>query len=283
MPVTTLFVSGPPGAGKTTLIEALASSVLADDPPHHVRFVLDETCEGVTVRSDGKVSGSLLRGRWQVPYTADLAFEILPEAIHRIRNRTKYVTMLLEADIDHSLRYAFSYSHRIFVMPGPSRVREVFRTSHEAAAALREVMDDTAAFASEIFGLFSSESMDDQDGIKFAEIPMPGGREERVEISGSQVRRFLNSPLGAEIASRIQLQPDYHSLAESDVVMINAGMGGDDDAIEECVKRLGSLFGRLRQGTGRHRDLFACDPADPKDPRTKKLKSRIGDLLNTSR
>ena len=106
-----------------------------------------------------------------------------------------------------------------------------------------------------------------------------GPSEERVEVSGPQVRRFLNSPLGAEIASRIQLQPDYHSLAESDVVVINAGCGGEDSVVEECIRRLGSLFGRLREGTGRHRDLFACDPCQSNDPRTQKLMSRLAELL----
>ncbi|UCG33166.1 MAG: hypothetical protein JSU68_00760 [Phycisphaerales bacterium] len=282
MPVTTILASGPPNSGKTQVLMAIAASLLADDPPHHVRFIRDGRCAGTEVKPIPSRAGIPLRGCWQVPYNADLAFEILPEAIHRIRNRVKYVTMLLEADADPSLRYAYGYTHRIFCMAAPSSISDVFRSPRQALRALQEVLDDTAAFAAEIFGLFGSELMDEiADAVT---IPMPSElARRRGELSAAQMRRFLSSPLGAEIASRIQLQPLYHSLAESDCVVINTGREGDGSVLANCVRRLGTLLNRVREGTGKERQLFICDPSDAKDPGTAKLMARLKELLSAGR
>jgi hypothetical protein len=282
MPVTTLLISGPPASGKTDLAKAIATRKLVDEPLHHVRFICDGRCRSTRVLPMPTRSWPNLRGSWQVPYTPDLAFEILPEAIHQIRNRTKYITMLLEADTDPALRYAYSYTHRVFCMAAPSRTQDVFRSPNQAAQALREVLEDTAAFASEIFGLFGSDTLDESDGA--VGLLFPGRlKEERRELSAPQMRRFLRSPLGAEIASRIQLQPAYHSLAESDVIVINTAHGGADSAVEQCMKLLGALLNRIREGTGRHRHLFACDPCDPKDPDAERLMTRFQELLSVGR
>jgi len=282
MPVTTILASGPPYSGKTELLKAIASTLLADDPPHHVRFICDGRCDGTKVEPMPTRSWPELRGSWQVPYRPDLAFEILPEAIHQIRNRVKYVTMLLEADVDPALRYAYSYTHRVFCMAAPDDIREVFRSPHQAVRALQGVLDDTAAFTSEIFGVFGSELLDDSAGGLSVPLP-PQFRRKRPELSAAQMRRFLSSPLGAEIASRIQLQPNYHSLAESDLIVINTGRGGDHSALEECLRLLEALLHRIREGTGRHRHLFACDPSDEKDPGTDKLMVRLKELLSGGR
>ena len=282
MPVTTILTSGPPASGKTELLKAVAMTLLAEDPPHHVRLVRDCRCSGTDVQPMPTRSWPGLRGSWQVPYTPDLAFEILPEAIHRIRNHVKYVTMLLEADVDPALRYAYGYTHRVFCMAAPHDVREVFRSTNQAHRALQEVLDDTAAFASEVFGLFGSELMDDSGWG--SQMPVPhqfAGK--RPELSAPQMRRFLSSPLGAEIASRIQLQPLYHSLAESDLIVINTGRASENAAVSECVRQLAALLNHVREGTGRHRHLFACNPSDKNDPGTAKLMARFQELLSAGR
>ena len=81
-----------------------------------------------------------------------------------------------------------------------------------AAEELRRVLDDTAAFASEIFGLFTNR--EDREPS-----------EPRPELSATQMRGFLYSPLGDELATRIQLLQPYHGLVESDVIVVNTQTG----------------------------------------------------------
>ncbi|MGB0717415.1 MAG: hypothetical protein ACPGXK_16170, partial [Phycisphaerae bacterium] len=73
--------------------------------------------------------------------------------------------------------------------------------------------------------------------------------EERPELTETNMRGFLYSPLGDELATRIQLQPDYHGLVESDVIIVNTGAGqaGPDSA--ECVRRIHQLIERVRDTT----------------------------------
>ena len=282
MPVTTILASGPPNSGKTQLCMAIAAHLLADDPPHHVRLIRDSRCKATEVKPIPSRAGVPLRGSWQVPYNADLVFEILPEAVHQIRNRVKYVTMILEADADPSLQIAYGYTLRVFCMAPPRNIRDVFRSRRQALGALQAVLDDTATFAREIFGLIGSELMDETAGA--VSMPFPGEvARKRGELSALQMRRFLSSPLGAEVASRIQLQPPYHSLALSDCVVINTGREGDGSVLAECVRLLGTLLNRIREGTGKERQLFICDPSDAHDPGTAKLMARLRELLSAGR
>jgi len=52
---------------------------------------------------------------------------------------------------------------------------------------------------------------------------------------------LLNSPLGEELATRIQFKPDYHGLVESDLVLIN--MGHEPDRAEQgrCAGHLDAV------------------------------------------
>ncbi len=281
MPITTILISGPAQSGKTTLAHALAASALSGDPPHLIRLVRNANCIGPVVTEAVGPRHPVLRGHWTVPYSQDLAFELIPQAVHQIRRGEKLVTMLLEADADPALRYAFTYTHRIFILRTPREIRDVFRTSNQAALALRDVLDDTAAFASEIFGLFGQELLDESEGVRVTQQEKtPGHVERHVEVSGAQMRRFLNSPLGAEIATRIHLQPLYHPIVDSDIVVINTSGGGDPAVVEQLLGMLRTLFSRIREGTGRHYDLFTCDPAAPDDPGTHQLIVRVRELLS---
>ena len=146
-----------------------------------------------------------------------------------------------------------------YVMPAPRSLHEVFRSVREAATALHEVLDDTASFAREIYGMIDSSLTDDDR------------HEDRPAFTVRQLRGFLNSPLGDELATRIQFQPAYHGLVESDVVLINTGVGGMSSVVDESVRRLERLLARLRGRSARKNVLFCCDPVDPQDPMRKKL------------
>jgi hypothetical protein len=79
------------------------------------------------------------------------------------------------------------------------------------------------------------------------------------------------------------LQPSYRSLALSDCVVINTGQEADGSVLADCVRLLGALLSRIREGTGKERQLFICDPSDAQDPGTAKLMARLKELLSTGR
>lgn len=260
MKLKVIFFSGPTSGGKSTLIRMLATEV-CERPPHYLRLVPVEGKPRLTLLGDLKEAGLATWKR--INYDADRIFEFLPECLNEIATHDGPQTVFIEADVDPSLRFAYPYDHRVYIMPAPCEVSEVFRTPAEAAAALKEVMDDTAAFASEIFGMFDP---DPDDTASFSVSEAGAGYEERVEITPTQMRRFMVSPLGAEIASRIQLQPDYHGLLESDAVVVNTGVGGTSELVDRCINQLQTLCDRLAEGRPAQPTLFACDLTDREDP-----------------
>ncbi len=281
MSVETLFISGPRKSGKTTVARLVAEEVLKR-PAHYLRMRAAPDHHTNTV---AEVGPTLVPGKWAsrhiVTYTAAHAFETLPDALRAVRQRERDAFICIEADADPALRHAFPYDFRIFVMSAPCDVHEVFRDPRAAAVALQQVMQDTAGFASEIFGLFDAVGLDDSVGVEHR--LTEGGHdtaEERLDIGEAQIRQFLSSPLGAEIASRIQLQPDYHGLVESDVAIINTGRGGVRDALDECVERLERLLHRVRQDARRHSVLYWGDISDQHDPTRAKLLGRLKALVS---
>ena len=272
-----IFISGPRQSGKSTLIRMIAPK-LCSEPPHYLRLV-PVNGEGPRLTLLGDLKSAGLASWKRVNYDAEHIFEFLPDCMTEIAEMKSSGTVLIEADADPNLRYAYPYDHRIFVMPAPSSVDEVFRTPTEAANALKEVMADTAAFASEIFGLFDPDA-EDSEGVSCERMQGRRGRaEERVEITATQMRRFMNSPLGAEIASRIQLQPAYHSLMESDVVLVNMAVGGMTDVVDLCIRQLQMLIARMSDGRLSRPVLFNCDPLDAADPLQFQLLRRLAAIL----
>ena len=269
MGLTVTFVSGPRRSGKSAVIQTLLDNLYKKDPPHYLRLAEmggDKKQPPPTTKPPETTCG-VHTARW-LNYDKDLIFEVLPEALTRIHQQDRYGSVLIEADADPQLRCAYPYDRRLFVMPVPRSLQEVFRTIHQAAQALRDVLDDTAAFAQEIYGMMDTGLEDD------------GGHETRPAFTVSQLRGFLNSPLGDELATRIQFQPAYHGLVESDVVLINTGVGGGHPAVlDDCVGRLERLLARLRGPAARKSVLFCCDPLDPKDPQRKQLLKTIKRLL----
>ncbi|HOJ55156.1 MAG TPA: hypothetical protein PLI64_11445 [Phycisphaerae bacterium] len=283
MPVETLLINGPRGGGKSTVAQLVAREVL-QRPAHYLRIEAASDQHTNVVLSVEPASGQPCpwASEHLVKYTADRVFETVPEALRKVRRLERRAFAILEADADPALRHAFPYDYRIFVMPAPADVHTVFRTPRAAAIALQEVMQDTAAFASEIFGLFETESLEDSVGVEY--YPPVADREgrrevERLEITEAQIRQFLRSPLGGEIASRIQLQPPYHAMVESDVVLINTGVGGETDALGECLARIEKLLARVRQDTRRHSVLYWGDIFSRDDPTYSKLLRRLKALF----
>lgn len=286
MPVETLFINGPAKGGKSTVARLVTDEVLTR-PAHYLRIkAAPDHHTNAVLPLDGQVLEPQRRAwasRHLVHYTADRVFETIPDALRKVRKIERKSFAVLEADADPALRHAYPYDFRVFVMAAPANVQDVFRTPRAAAAALHQVMQDTAAFASEIFGLFESESLEDSVGVVYhppaADRP-GGGQVERLEITEAQIRQFLHSPLGGEIASRIQLQPDYHAMVESDVVLINTGIGGETDALTECLQRIEKLLARIRHDTRRHSVLYWGDITNREDPTHDKLLRRLTALLS---
>ncbi len=261
MGLSVTFVSGPRRSGKSPVIQMMVDR-LWKSKPHYLRLVLAGS-DKQPPKSNSKPSSDckVATARW-LEYDPDRIFEVLPEALDAIHKKDRYGSVVIEADADPNLRCAYSYDHRVFVMPQPQSLREVFRDPSRAAEELRRALEDTAAFASEIFGLFTDQ---------FDAEP----HEERPELSASHMRGFLYSPLGDELATRIQLQQPYHGLMESDVIIINSTVGERQPETDECLRRIGRLLTRIRGVCGRKSELFLCNPTDPADGVTKQLLHRL--------
>jgi len=286
MPVDTIFISGPEGGGKSTVARMIGTQVL-ERPGHYLRICRandDHTNAIVAVDPSGTdVVGKFWASRHDVIYTEDRVFETLPDGLRAVRSLESHAIAVIEANCDPVLRHAYPYHYRIFVMPAPDSIDTVFRNPSAAAVALKQVMQDTASFASEIFGLFDAAAMDDGAGVSHQK-PVraaPTGRTvEQLEVAETQLRQFVNSPIGVEIASRIQLQPEYHALVESDIVVINIGPKGKTPALRDCIKRLRKLLARIQHDARQQSVLYWGDVADGKDPANPRLIRRTRKLLS---
>ncbi len=263
------FVSGVDRSGKSTLVRLVAQQV---GKAHYLRLTHrdDGACPPLKL-CDPADKEQYQTSTW-IAYDRERVFEILPDALAEIRRQDRHGRVLIEADSDTHLRHAYPYDHRVFVMAAPHELHEVFRTPNQAASAFKEVLNDTAMFASEIFGLFAGDSIADVDA-----------REERPELTASQMRAFLDTPLGDELASRIQLQPAYHGLTESDVVVINAPGAANGPAVQGCVERIEYLLRRIRKGGPLRTHLFACDLLSDTDPNRQRLVESLDRLVRTER
>jgi hypothetical protein len=286
MSVETLLINGPAGAGKTRMAQLVTEEVL-ERPVHYLRMRAATDGHSNTVRKCrpaklASATGNGWKSVHEVTYTQDRVFETLPDGLRAVRRLDRHGFIIVEADTEPSLRHAYPYDYRVFVMPAPTDAYTVFREPEAATMALQQVMQDTASFASEIFGLFDIAGLDDSLGVVHHS-PMPNSRQteqvEQLDIAEAQLRQFLNSPLGAEIASRIQLQPAYHALVEADVVVVNTGVDEAGDCLDECVNRIESLLARIRHDARRHSVLYWGNISDANEPSYKKLLVRLRTLL----
>lgn len=233
---------------------------LCESRPHYIRLVKahgdkqapKQPCKPA---ADPRVASA----RW-VEYDADRAFEVLQETLTAVHRRDRYGSVVIEADADPVLRHAYPYDHRVFVMPMPATMSVVFRDPSQAADEMRRVLDDTTMFASEVFGLLAEDRCGDADPS-----------EERTDLSATQMRGFLYSPLGDELATRMVLQPQYNGLIESDVIIANTAAGETTPDTKPCLDRLVRLLERMR-GTCNHRsEMFLCDLGSGRTKFTKNL------------
>jgi hypothetical protein len=278
----TIFVSGPPGGGKTCLVDLMAKEAM-HRPPHHVRLVSTHSGSGGHLKLVRSVERGGCASTRRVRYDQDCCYEVIADVVRSIPVAGRPSIMVIEGDADPCLRYAYPYDRRIFVMPSPRDVYDVFRTPQQAALALQKVMEDTATFAAEIYGLFDDEQIESDTGL----IQPEGGptwswgktAHSAVEVDESQLQNFLDSPIGMEIASRIQLQPDYHGLVESDVILLNTAVGATSDVMDEVNRRLELLLSRIRGQVQNDGLLFCCDPCEIQDPRRTRLVEKLS-LMN---
>ncbi len=259
MGLTVTFVSGPRCSGKSTLVRRMIDRLWKTEP-HYIRLARSGSGERPQSAPAEALSECGVASAGRLEYDAEHIFEILPDALTAIHRRDRYGSVIIEADADPTLRHAYPYDHRIFMMPMPPAIEEVFREPAQAAEELQRVLDDTVAFASEIFGLFSQQ---EQDEVEPAE--------DRPSLTSTQARGFLYSPLGDELATRIQLQQTYHGLVESDIVVVNPGFGAKGPETAACLGRIERLLGRIRGIHKRGGELFLCDPSDPNGKVCKKL------------
>lgn len=252
MGLTVTLIAGPRGSGKTTVVRTMIAEVL-ERPPFYVRLALSEAGVRLPTRS-AKLDDlpGVMDAQW-ICYDRERIFELLPEAMAAIYRRERYGRVIIEADSDPTLRHAYPYDQQVFVVPGPRSLREVFRTPGQAARALQDALDDTSEFAAEVFGLSPTDfSSDDDSG------------DERALLTKSQIRLFLDSPLGDQLANQIQLQSAYQGLVESDIALINTAFG-EPAAIKTCCDRIKQLLNRT--GGGQRREvLYCCNPLDRADP-----------------
>lgn len=253
------FVSGLRRSGKSAVIRVMVDR-LYKRQPHYLRLV-KRGSDKVPPPNTSKrpTECGVASARW-LEYDDEHIFEILPDALTTIHRADRFGSVVIEADADPTLRCAYPYDHRVFVMPMPPGVHEVFRDPPRAAEELQRVLDDTASFASEIFGLFNEPKAD-------ADEP----HEDRGAVMDTHMRSFLYSPLGDELATRIQLKPPYHGLVESEVIVINNGTGAAAPQAEECVRRIERLLDRIRGASGRRGELFLCDPLNFKGKASRML------------
>lgn len=253
------FVSGLRCSGKSALIQAMIDRLWKTEP-HYIRLVKTGSGKHPPKTSSKRAPQCGVATASWLEYDPEHIFEILPEALTAIHKRDRYGSVVIEADADPTLRHAYPYDHRVFVMPKPGSKKEVFRDAARAAEEFQRALDDTVAFASEIFGLFADQRQDEADPS-----------EDRPDLTDSQMRGFLYSPLGDELATRIQLQRPYHGLVESDVVVVNPSVGATGPETAECLRRIQRLLERIRGVSERHSELFLCDPRKQDGKVCKKL------------
>lgn len=318
----TLLINGPSVPGKSRVARLLADHVL-DRPAHLLRLhhspdeytnaVVPMDAESLESGATGPASacpassylgappsrppasaasppphGNGWASVHDVAYTPERVFETVPEALQRAHECDRDGFIILEADNGPAIRHAYPYDYRVFVMDRPSHACEVFRDPKAAAQALQQVMQDTASFASEIFGLFDDDSLEDSAGVHHRKPPPRHAGQvdleqlETLEVEETQVRQFMGSPLGAEIASRIQLQPTFHPLVEADVALIVTQSDRSCPILNHCVDRLQNLLSRIRHEARQHSLLYWGDlDSDGCEQAYQQLMDRLKRLLNT--
>ena len=269
---TILHISGPPASGKTTLAELLAARAQGTKPDY-LRFDLGTDTAPRTLRIADSLSDMASVTHQTVQ--SELVFEEIADALKTITANSDGKTIFVETNAQPCFRHAYPYHVKVFVMLPPPTLGVIFRSEAETAEAIQRAMDDTAEFASELFGMGAGP----QDSTMLPNVKLPDARSQPAQ----SVEEFLNSDVGTEIAARMQLQPEYHAIMDSDVILLNVGLCHDEAVTARCARRIDALLETLRQRLGRQHWFVACNPFDGDDPRCRRGLERIELLMNTAK
>jgi len=272
VPSTILHISGPPASGKTTLAELLAA-MTPGTKPDYIRFDLGSDTAPRTLR----IAGSLpdMAGITHQTVHSELVFEKIADAIKTIAENQAGDTIFVETNAQPCFRHAYPYHVKVFVMLPPPTLGVIFRSESETAEAIQRAMGDTAEFASELFGMGAGP----QDSTILPTAKLPDAKAQPAQ----SIEEFLNSDVGTEIAARMQLQPEYHAIMDSDVILLNVGLCHDEAVTARCAKRIDALLETLRQRLGRQNWFIVCNPFDGDDPRCRRGLEKIEALLEAAK
>lgn len=266
-----LHLSGPTGAGKSDFARLLATCIPADRF-YHVRFDIHSGEAPTNLRF---VSGDTGRAANLHCYIKpDTVFESFSDILPTIADPRESALVIVETGCHPCFRHAYPYDAKVFLMPPPSTISEVFRSPDETAGAVERAMHDTAEFAAELFGL---ERVGPQDSAWF---PTFEAADLQEDLS---IEDFLHTPVGIEISSRLQLRPAYQGIVDSDVVYLNNAVKVMMTCAEECAARIEQLLEPLRRQLDRRTWFAACDPTDRNDEMADRGIRRIGELLATAK
>jgi hypothetical protein len=274
MTARVVHISGPGHSGKTTVARRIAGRC-ADAAPCYLRFVRETA--GPAPRSDLRLAIPEMRQTRQCYYSPERVFEQVPAALGDLGQKGRTRLVILETDVDACFRMAYRYDLRVFVMAGPEDVGAVFRSQNEADQALRLALHDTGTFADEIFGLEHVPVLDDSSAL--LRLKPNSALPAREGMQSDELERVADTALGAELTARVRLQPNYHTLLESDVVILNAGLGGVGEVVEVCARRLERLIESLPTTVAKRPLFFCCDPLDDADPLASRSLDAMLDLL----
>lgn len=271
---TILHISGPRGAGKSTLVRLIASLACADRV-HHIRFDLHGDDAVPHLRLVDREPAKIRNHHCYV--SPQTVFETFAEVVPSVTCPDESSVLMIETDAHPCFRNAYPYDGKVFIMPPPARLDDVFRQPEETAGAIDRAMHDTAEFAAELFGL---ERVGPQDS---AWLPALDARDVRNLGDHQTVDEFLNSPIGIEIAARLHLRPMFQGIVDCDVVFVNTSLGGNMSVLRACTERLERLIEPLRERLKRRLCLAACDPLDRRDPATERGLRHVTELLAAAR
>jgi len=254
---TILHISGPPASGKTTLARILAARAGASRP-YYLRLDVHTERPAQPLRLSVSLDEMADCARRTV--RSDLVFEEVSEAIREIAPPDERPTIIVETGAEPCFRHAYPYDVKVFILAVPDDLETVFRSPMETAVAIDRAMEDTAEFAAELFGL----DRDFHDSGALPAIDATRDGRATAEIAQS-AEEFLQSDVGTEIASRMQLQPAYHAIIDSDVILLNLAAGKDRELTMRCAQQIVSLLGPLQRRLGRRYWFAACnlEAADP--------------------
>ncbi|MBX3396140.1 MAG: ATP-binding protein [Phycisphaerae bacterium] len=269
-----IHLSGPAGSGKTAMAKLLINALPAERF-YHVRFDIHRHNTPHMLRV---VSGDDGREKnFHCYVRPDIVFESFSELVPTIAADPQRAVIIAETDVHPCFRHAYPYDVKIFIFGPPPSIGELFRSENETAHAIDRAMHDTAEFAAELFGL---DRVGPQDS---AWVPALDSMDQELHAGRQTFDDFLQSPVGAEIAARLRLRPEFQGIVDSDVVFLNCSIRPIMGRLIDYVERIESLLTPLRNRLERQIYFAACDPTDLCDPKSEAGIQRIAEALIEAR